>query len=91
MQNFIQIIKVQFFSVQTKTKKLFSNKKNKGGDNYDSACKYIQQKYIKLNKASHKIYPHFTCAISTENIEFVFRTCREQVLNKIVNEAFLLE
>ena len=38
---------------------------------------------------SHVVYTHFTCAISTENIEFVFKCVRETVLKRILDEVML--
>ena len=45
--------------------------------------------FYSQNQSPHVIYTHFTCAISTENIEFVFKCVRETVLKKILNEVIL--
>lgn len=60
-----------------------------GGCNFENASAYIKQKFLDQNKSSHPIYPHFTCAISTENIEFVFKCVRDTVLKQILKEVIV--
>jgi len=61
-----------------------------GGCNFELASAYIKQKFLEQNKSEHhKIYPHFTCAISTENIEFVFKCVRDTVLKQILREVIV--
>jgi guanine nucleotide-binding protein subunit alpha len=60
-----------------------------GGCNFENASTFIKQKFLEQNKTSHPIYTHFTCAISTENIEFVFRCVRETVLNEAINQMIV--
>jgi len=60
-----------------------------GGLNFENASTFIKQKFLDQNKSSHSIYTHFTCAISTENIEFVFRCVRETVLNQTLKEVIV--
>jgi len=60
-----------------------------GGCNFENASTYIKQKFLDQNKSQHSIYTHFTCAISTENIEFVFRCVRETVLNQTLKEVIV--
>jgi len=55
-----------------------------GGCNFDPASDYIKRKFLEQNRSAHPIYPHFTCAISTENIEFVFKCIRDTVLKQIL-------
>lgn len=61
----------------------------KGGCNFDNASNFIKQQFVEQNKSSHPIYPHFTCAISTENIEFVFKCVRDTVLKQILKEVIV--
>jgi len=60
-----------------------------GGLNFEAASAFIKARFLEQNQSPHVIYTHFTCAISTENIEFVFRCVRETVLKKILNEVIL--
>jgi len=60
-----------------------------GGLNFDNASTFIKQKFLDQNKSSHSIYTHFTCAISTENIEFVFKCVRETVLTQTLREVIV--
>lgn len=60
-----------------------------GGRNFENASAFIKQKFLDQNKTAHTIYPHFTCAISTENIEFVFRCVRETVLKQTLKEVIV--
>eukprot|EP00026_Physarum_polycephalum_P007033 Phypoly_transcript_07086.p1 GENE.Phypoly_transcript_07086~~Phypoly_transcript_07086.p1 ORF type:complete len:353 (+),score=43.61 Phypoly_transcript_07086:261-1319(+) len=61
-----------------------------GGCNFEHASAYIKQKFLEQNKSEHhQIYPHFTCAISTENIEFVFKCVRDTVLKLILREVIV--
>jgi GTPase SAR1 family protein len=61
-----------------------------GGCNFENASTYIKQKFLEQNKSDHhEIYPHFTCAISTENIEFVFKCVRDTVLKQILKEVIV--
>jgi len=55
-----------------------------GGCNFDNASDYIKRRFLEQNRSSHPIYPHFTVAISTENIEFVFKVIRGTVLKQIM-------
>jgi len=36
----------------------------------------------------HKIYPHYTCAVNTENIKVVFSAVQETLLREILNDIF---
>jgi len=60
-----------------------------GGCNFEAASAFIKARFLEQNQSPHVIYTHFTCAISTENIEFVFKCVRETVLKKILNEVIL--
>jgi len=58
-----------------------------GGCNFEASTAFIKARFLEQNQSPHVIYTHFTCAISTENIEFVFKAVRETVLKKILNEV----
>lgn len=60
-----------------------------GGCNFELASAFIKQKFLDQNRATHPIYPHFTCAISTENIEFVFKCVRDTVLKQILKDIIV--
>lgn len=54
-----------------------------GGCDFDKGSQFIKQKFLSMNHSPHTIYPHFTCAINTENVEFVFRAVRKTLLDQI--------
>jgi len=54
------------------------------GCNFEKGSAYIMEKFMKHRTPGHEIYPHFTCAISTENIDFVFRSIRDTVLKSFI-------
>jgi GTPase SAR1 family protein len=60
-----------------------------GGCNFDAASNFIKARFLEQNQSPHVIYTHFTCAINTENIQFVFKCVRETVLKKILNEVIM--
>jgi len=60
-----------------------------GGCNFEAASAFIKARFLEKNQSPHVIYTHFTCAISTENIEFVFKAVRESVLKKILTEVII--
>lgn len=59
-----------------------------GGPNYEAASQFMKARFLEMNTSPHVIYTHFTCAIDTENIEFVFKVVRETILKKIIEEIF---
>jgi len=59
------------------------------GCNFDHASAFIKQKFLEQNNSPHTIYTHFTCAISTENVEFVFKCVRETLLRGILTEIVI--
>jgi len=62
-----------------------------GGCNFELASAFIKDKFLGQNRnTSHAIYTHFTCAISTENIEFVFKAVRETLLTIILKEVGMI-
>jgi len=61
-----------------------------GGCNFENASSFIKARFLEVNQAPHVIYTHFTCAISTENIQFVFQVVRETIIQKVLDRAGLL-
>jgi len=61
-----------------------------GGADYESGTNFITARFLERNQAPHSVYPHLTCAISTENIQFVFKAIRETILKKVLGEVILL-
>jgi len=60
-----------------------------GGLNFDAASAFIKQRFLEQNTSPHSVYIHFTCAISTENVEFVFKCVRETLLKDILGQLVL--
>lgn len=57
-----------------------------GGKNFEAASNYIKSRFLEQNTSPHSIYVHFTCAISTENVEFVFKCVRDSLLKQVMSE-----
>lgn len=60
-----------------------------GGDDYNKALDYIRQRFLEKNNSQNsnrKIYVHVTCAVNTENVEFVFNSVRRTLLEEILGE-----
>lgn len=60
-----------------------------GGCNFEAACAFIKQRFVELNQSTRTIYVHFTCAVNTENIEFVFKAIRDTVLKRIMQDIII--
>jgi len=60
-----------------------------GGLTFEHSSAFIKQKFLEQNASPHTVYVHFTCAISTENVEFVFRCVRETILKEIMGQLVL--
>lgn len=61
-----------------------------GGDDYNNALDYIKARFLEKNNAGNKrkIYVHVTCAVNTENVEFVFNSVRKTLLDEILYQVF---
>eukprot|EP01117_Protostelium_nocturnum_P012021 TRINITY_DN43_c0_g1_i1.p1 TRINITY_DN43_c0_g1~~TRINITY_DN43_c0_g1_i1.p1 ORF type:complete len:352 (-),score=119.88 TRINITY_DN43_c0_g1_i1:106-1161(-) len=60
-----------------------------GGADYNAASNFIIQRFLEKNQSSHEVFPHLTCAVNTENIDFVFKAVRKTILTKVMGEIFL--
>jgi len=60
-----------------------------GGNNADNAKDFIKQRF--LERANTTVYPHFTTAIDTKNIEFVIRSVRETILKQTLSKMGIYE
>eukprot|EP01120_Amphizonella_sp_Union-15-10_P006306 TRINITY_DN2000_c0_g2_i1.p1 TRINITY_DN2000_c0_g2~~TRINITY_DN2000_c0_g2_i1.p1 ORF type:complete len:352 (-),score=55.30 TRINITY_DN2000_c0_g2_i1:77-1132(-) len=60
-----------------------------GGNNFDKATKFIEDKFSALNANSSQkeIYTHVTCATDTENITFVFNAVKNIILRKALEAS----
>lgn len=56
-----------------------------GGCDFDKGSQFIKSRFLAQNHSPHTIYPHFTCAINTENVEFVFRAVRKTLLDQVLS------
>ena len=60
----------------------------KGGCNYETASKFIQDRFQALARAQKKeIYPHFTTSTNTDNIKFVFGAVQEIIQNQMLTSV----
>ncbi|XP_042258332.1 guanine nucleotide-binding protein G(i) subunit alpha-1-like [Thunnus maccoyii] len=61
-----------------------------GGHSYEETAAYIQHKFEDLIKQNDtKIYTHFTCAIDTENVQFVFDEVTDFIIKTNLREIRL--
>lgn len=57
-----------------------------GGCNYSNATAFIQQRFNEKNlQPTRALYTHFTCAVDTSNILFVFKAVKETIIKSIVD------
>lgn len=58
-----------------------------GGDDYAKALDFIRSRFLEKNNSQtkRKIYVHVTCAVNTENVEFVFNSVRRTLLEEIID------
>lgn len=61
-----------------------------GGPDFEAASNFIKQRFLEKNQTTKTIYSHFTCAISTENVEVVFRCVKDTLLKNILKEVVLV-
>jgi hypothetical protein len=54
-----------------------------GGANLEAAHAFIKARFLEVYQGTQQVYCHFTCAISTQNIEFVFNSVRKVIMVKI--------
>lgn len=55
-----------------------------GGDDFETACQFVQEKFLSLNgNASKPIYPHVTCATDTQQIHVVFNAVTDILLRSV--------
>jgi len=54
-----------------------------GGKDYDAAAKYLSDQFVAQNtQPTKQIFPHITCATDTSNIQHVFNSVRETLIQK---------
>lgn len=61
-----------------------------GGDDINKATKYILWRFVQLNRANLNIYPHVTQATDTSNIELVFATIKETMLENSLKDTGIM-
>lgn len=61
-----------------------------GANTYEGGSAYIRQQFLDSSNFNQKIYTHLTCAISTENIKFVFTSIKDTLLNVALGDALVL-
>ncbi|KNC98921.1 hypothetical protein SpCBS45565_g07365 [Spizellomyces sp. 'palustris'] len=61
------------------------------GQDYDSACEYILNRFVSLNQSDQKqIYTHFTCATDTTQIKFVMAAVNDIIIQTNLRDAGLM-
>ncbi|KAI8070853.1 guanine nucleotide-binding protein alpha subunit [Gongronella butleri] len=65
----------------------------KGPDHAKSAQKHIQRQFEALKPKNNdtQLYSHFTCAIDTENINFVLAAVSDTILQQVMRHSGLLD
>lgn len=56
-----------------------------GGADYDKAVEFVQGKFMACNRSPRRVYPHVTCALSTDNMKFVFQSVRRTLLGEAID------
>eukprot|EP01133_Synstelium_polycarpum_P006248 gene6248-7243_t len=58
----------------------------KGGLNFENGSLFVKKLFLDQSHNSQMIFPHFTCAIDTQNIQFVFQAVRETLLMHVLGK-----
>jgi len=56
------------------------------GDDFDKASSFVMARFQEVVGNGTTVYPHITCAINTENIEYVINDVRAKVIHNITNK-----
>ncbi|GAM20168.1 hypothetical protein SAMD00019534_033430, partial [Acytostelium subglobosum LB1] len=59
----------------------------KGGLSFESGSTFIKKMFLDQCHNTQMIFPHFTCAIDTQNIHFVFQAVRETLLIHVLGKV----
>lgn len=62
----------------------------KGGSDFEAGAAYLKAKFLSLNHSKLNIYPHYTCATDTQQIETVLAAVRETILSKALKDTGIL-
>jgi len=57
-----------------------------GGTNFNDACEFVKKRFLERVPNGKEIYCHFTCAIDTQQIEYVINDVRATVLQSFFRE-----
>jgi len=60
-----------------------------GGLDFEKACAFIEARFHERVANGNQIYVHFTCAINTENIEFVINDVQTKVMSNLFQDFVL--
>jgi len=83
--------KMDLFKEKIEQKDLSICFKNyEGKMDLESASEFVKARFVELNQSPHNIYTQFTCAVSTEQMEFVFKCVREVLLKGVLAEVLPL-
>ena len=61
-----------------------------GPNEFEPAAGFIRDKFLELNKGKVPVYPYYTCATDTKQIEYVFAVVRETILSKALKETGII-
>jgi guanine nucleotide-binding protein G(i) subunit alpha len=53
-----------------------------GANNFDHACRFIENKFLDLNKFADRIVTHFTCATHTDSVKLAMEEVKKTVAKK---------
>lgn len=62
----------------------------KGGSDFEAGAAYLKAKFLSFNYSKLNIYPHYTCATDTQQIETVLAAVRETILSKALKDTGIL-
>ena len=61
-----------------------------GANELEPAAAFIRDKFMSLNRSKVPVYPYYTCATDTKQIEYVFAVVRETILSKALKETGII-
>jgi len=79
--------KMDLFQEKIKTHPLKDYLLNyESGEDFNKASNFVKARFLEVVANGRRVYSHITCAISTENIEYVINDVRAQVMKDITNK-----
>jgi len=58
-----------------------------GKDQWEPSANYVKQAFISKAPENAELYPHFCCAVDTDNVKLIWKDTREIVVSRLLNDT----